>query len=76
MKNNIQKEVTAMFSHDSKRMHCFSVIEDAGGIRGAIYVLKGSPIPESVTIRLRTRAEAEAEREDKDERKYVKGHPL
>ncbi|MGA2466166.1 MAG: hypothetical protein ABSH06_17675 [Thermodesulfobacteriota bacterium] len=54
-------ELTAIFNHDSKRFHCFS-INEAQGIAGAIYVPKDSAVPDVVTVRLRTRSQAQAEK--------------
>ncbi len=55
-----EKEITATFDGDTKRMHRYTI--DAGQeLAGMIYFLKGFPIPESITIRLRTRAEVENE---------------
>ena len=53
-----QIEISATFSDDTKNYHTF-VIDEAPGLKGTIYILKGEEIPDSVTIRLRTKVEAE-----------------
>lgn len=56
-----QVEITATYSDDTKNFHRFD-IDEAQGVKGMIYILKGDEIPDSVTIHLRTKAEAEAEK--------------
>jgi hypothetical protein len=55
-----QVEVVAVFDHDSKNFHSFS-INQAEGVTGSIYILKGEKIPDLITVKLRTRAQADAE---------------
>ncbi len=52
-------QITATFDDDTKRMHRF-LIDEGQDIAGAIYLPKGSAVPDVVTLRLRTKAEAEA----------------
>ena len=56
-------EITATYSRDSKNYHVFP-IDESQPVKGSVYVLMGSEIPDPVVIHLRTRAEAEAEKKE------------
>ena len=55
----MEKKIKATYIGDSKHFH-FYHIDGGQEFMGNIYVPKGKPVPDTVTIRLRTKAEAEA----------------
>lgn len=54
-------EIVAVFDHDSKNYHCFS-IREVEGVKGSVYISKDVVVPDAVNVRLMTKGEAEAEK--------------
>jgi len=60
MRNNIQREIAATFSDDTKNYHRFD-LDEGQDVKGVIYLCKDKPVSNTLVIHLRTKAEAEAE---------------
>lgn len=60
-KGGNEMELVAIFDHDSKNFHCFT-IREVEGVTGSIYVSKDVSVPDVVTVKLRTRSQAAAEK--------------
>ncbi len=58
----MKKELKATYVGDSRHYYLFA-IDGGKGLTGTIYVPKGKPVPDTVTIRLRSKAEAEAKQD-------------
>ena len=56
-----QIEVVATYHHDSKNFHAF-VVDESQAVKGSIYVLKDSAVPDVVVVSLKTKGEIEAEK--------------
>ena len=55
----MKKELKATYVGDSRYYYLFA-IDGGKGLTGTIYIPKGKPVPDMVTIRLRNKAEVEA----------------
>lgn len=47
-------EITATYDRDSRRYHRF-LVDDGQKIKGAVYLPKSEPVPDTVTILLKTK---------------------